>query len=346
LPIVSEQELIKDISEKKFSNVYLLFGNDTYLIEYYSKKLSSLTCTGDPFFNLQKFENGASLQEIYDAVKQYPMMADSKCVVLSDFDYKKAEKSEFDKLCNLIGEVEDGCVLLLVFNSMEFDAKREAKPKKLVSLVEKSGGKVVCLDHRDKYKLSKMLINGAAKRNCELASVEANYLVDTVGEDISLLKNELDKLCAFVQNGKITKETIDNVCIKSVESTVFNYAKFISNGELSKALAALDEMFFMRIEPLVILHTVSSVYIDMYRVLATEKSGISLKDLASDFDYKSKMFLLDKAKLNLKRFDVNKLDKSFECLLNADKTLKSFSCDDRQLLEKLTVKLTMILWGE
>jgi len=344
--ILNEVTLIKDISDKKLSNVYLIYGNDSFLKEYYTNKLSNMACTGDPFFNLQKFENGVMLQEVYDAVKQYPMMADSKCVLLSDFDFQKAEKSEFDKLCSLIGEVENGCVLIISFLSMEFDAKRDSKAKKLLSAVEKSNGAVVCLDHRDRYKLSKMLISGASKRGCELDGNNANYIIDLVGEDILILQNELNKLCSFVMSGKIDKTVIDNVCIKSIEATVFTYAKYISNGDLSKALSTLDEMFFMRIEPLVILHTVSSVYLDMYRVLIAERNGVPLKQLAEDFDYKSKMFLLDKAKQNLRRFDIEKLNKSFELLLCTDKKLKSFSVDERQILEKLTVELTSILWGE
>ena len=75
-----EEKLSEEIRQKKLSNVYIIYGNDTYLKEYYCDKLISLSYSGDPFFNFQKFGYDAVIQDIYDAVNQFPMMADSKCV--------------------------------------------------------------------------------------------------------------------------------------------------------------------------------------------------------------------------------------------------------------------------
>lgn len=78
MSFVYEDALKKDISAKDFAPVYLIFGDDAYLKSYYKDALSKKAYGGDPFFNLQKFESNVDLQEVFDAVNQFPMMADKK----------------------------------------------------------------------------------------------------------------------------------------------------------------------------------------------------------------------------------------------------------------------------
>jgi len=343
---VNEESLQNDIRKKQLSNVYMLYGNDLYLKKHYLDKLSDMAYSGDPFFNLQRFESGSDLQEVYDAVKQYPMMADSKCVVLDNYDFSKSDKKDFEKLCTVISEVESGCVFILKFDTVDVDYKKDSKSKKLIDTVEKAGGKAVCLDHRAVPVLAKMLAKSAVKHGCNLSDTDARYMINMVGEDLNVLSNELQKLCFFCGSGDITKEVIDKICIKNIDSSFYDFVAMIVAGNVSGALSILDDMFFMRIEPFVILSSVSSVYIDMYRVYEGNKAQVKRGDIAKDFDYKSRAFVLDKASNNLKKFDFDKLNKSFECLLSTDYALKSFGADARQKLEEMTVKLTLILWGD
>ena len=74
---------------------------------------------------------------------------------------------------------------------------------------------------------------------------------------------------------------------------------------------------------------------------------MSLNEIADTFGYKNNKFLLEKAQNNIKKFDFNKFNLSFEALCEADKGLKSFGTDARIVLEKLAVKLGYIaLKGE
>ncbi len=343
MALIFEDALSKEISSNRFSNAYLLFGDDSYLKKFYADKISEKSYGGDPFFNLQKFDGNADLQDVYDAVNQYPMMADTKCVTLTDYDFEHASKSDFDKLCDLLSDNTDGCVFIVRFDSIEFDDKRNAKAKKLISAVEKGNGKAVKLDHRKGTALVKMLTSGAIKRNGNMSDNVARYLIEIVGDDISTLKNELDKLCFFANGKEISKETVDFICVKSVESSVYEYVKQIIACDVSGALKQLDNMFFMHIEPMIILYTASAAYVDMYRVFTAQNCGKTTADIAKDFGYKNKAFVLERAKTDLKKMSREKLIFSFEALLDADKKLKSFGVEPRTVLEQLTVKLIFII---
>lgn len=344
MSIVYEEQLRKDISGKHFAPVYLIFGDDTYLKNHYKDTLAKKSSDGDPFFNLQKFEGDIELQEVFDAVNQFPMMANRKSVVLSDFDITHCSQSDFDRLLELIAVANDTCVLVICFDSIDFDAKRGTKEKKIISAVEKVGGTIAEINHRSITALIKMLADGAKKRGCNLSEIAARYLIEVSGTDLSTLKNELDKLCAFVGSGDISKEVVGQIAVKSIDSSVYEYVKQIIAGDVSTAIKMLDDMFFMRIDPMAILSVTASSYVDIYRAHTANIKGAKKDDIATDFKYpKNKLFLIDRAMQNLKKFNSTKLRLSLEAIAEADKSLKSFGAEPRAVLEQLTVKLVYII---
>lgn len=341
MPTIFEDELRRDISSKRFAPVYLIYGDDSYLKNHYKDTISQKASSGDPFFNLQKFTADADLQEVFDAVNQFPMMAERKSVVLSDFDFTQGD---FDRLLELVSNANDTCVLIVCFDTVEFDSKKGNKEKKLISAVEKVGGKCAEINHRSITALVKMLSDGAKKRGCNFGEIACRHLIEISGTDLSTLKNELDKLCAYVGNGDITKDTVDKIALKSVDASVYEYLKQILAGNVSSALTQLDDMFFMRIEPMIILSVTASSYVDIHRAYTANVKGTTKADIAADFKYpKNKLFLIDRAVQNLKKFNSAKLRLSLDAIAQADKSLKSFGADPRTILEQLTVKLVYIL---
>lgn len=343
MAIAFEDNLKKNIASGQFLPVYILFGDDGYLKKNYADKISKKIADPDDIFAFSKFTADCDLQDVYDAVMQLPITTDKKCVLLEDYDFEHCAKSDLDKLCDLLADTPDTAVLILRFESVDIDVKKSTKFKRLVSSAEKSGGMAVQLNHRTSAELVKMLCDGASKRGCRMDTGVARYLIETAGEDINLLRNELSKLCFFVGEGNITKETVDKVCIKTVEASIFNLSKHILACDVQGALSTLDELLFMRIEPMAILYTVSGIYIDMFRVYSAKSAGKTVKDVSEAFAYKNKAFLLDKAANNLRKFDFKKLNLSLEALMEADNRLKSFGADERIILEQLLIRLIFII---
>ena len=343
MAIVYEESLKKNISADKLLPVYLLFGQDGFLKKNYSNKILKLVTEPDDFFNCQKFTGDSDLQEVYDAVLQIPFAADKKYIEICDFDFEKCSKSDFDRFCELILEVPDTTVLVIRFDNLEVDSKKSAKFKKIVAATEKVGGIAACLDHKGMAELVKMLCDGAAKRGCRFEQSAARYLIETAGQDIELLKGELDKLCAFANGGQITKETVENISPKTIEASVYNLSKYILDCDVSSSLKILDELFFMRVEPMIILSTISSVFVDMMRVFCAKTDGATKREVDEIYSYKNRAFLLDKAETNLRKFDKNKLTLSLNALTVADNSLKSFGADSRIVLEQLVVRLIYII---
>ncbi len=341
MPTVYEDELRSDIKNRSFAPVYLIYGDDSYLKNHYKDTLAKKASDGDPFFNFQKFEGDTDLQEVFDAVNQFPMMAERKSDVINDFDFSKGD---FERFLDLISNANETCVLIICFDAVPFDAKKGNKEKKIISAVEKNAGKCAEINHRTIGAIIKMLSDGAKKRGCVFGDRACRHLIEIVGLDLNTLKNELDKLCAYVESGDISKEIVEQIVVKSIDASVYDYVKQIFAGDISGALRQLDDMFFMRIEPMAILSVTASSYVDIYRAYAANIKGVTKSDIATDFKYPhNKLFLIDRAQQSLKKFDNTKLQLSLECIAEADKSLKSFGYDAHNVLEQLTVKLVYIL---
>ncbi len=343
MAVINEDVLKKEISSKTLANSYMLFGDDSFLKKHYSDILVKKSFSGDPFFNFHKFESFVDLQDVYDAANQMPMMSDSKCILLLDYDFEHATKTDFERLCELLVDNSEFSKIILKFDSVDVDIKHSARAKKLISSIEKGNGRAVQLNHRTPQALTKILCDAAAKRGCVLKSNVALYLVQSVGEDLNILRSEIDKLCAFTSQGEITKETVDLVCIKTIEGSVYNYVSEIINGNVSNALNILDDMFYMRMEPIAILYTVSASFIDMLRVFTAQRDGVKIPEIASTFGYKNRAFVLDKASYNFKKLDSKRLFACLDTLLEADTKIKNSKTDSKIILEELTVKLIYII---
>ena len=343
MAVINEETFKSRIKSQNLAPAYIILGDDGYLKKMYVEKLTKMTADKDDIFNYCRFDADCDLQEVYDFVWQLPMMADKKCAVLCDYDFEHCSKTDYEKLLSLVSDGCDTAVLILWFDSIEIDVKKSVKFKKLMSAAEKCGGAAVELNHRRAPELVKMLTEGAAKRGCKMDAAAARYLVEIAGEDINILVNELDKLCNYLPNSEITKATVDYVGTKTPEASAYNLSKQIFARQSGEALKTLDELFFMRFEPMMILYAVASPYIDMYRLYALKKGGGGKKDVLELYGYKGREFLIDRAEQNLRIFDFKKLTLSFDALVDADRMLKSYGADERTVLEQLIIRLIYIV---
>ncbi len=338
---VSEEILRKEIQKGKIKPVYLLFGDDSYLVNHYSSLIVKKTISPNDPFNYHHFEGDINCENIVNACNQMPMMADKKCVVVDDFDISKASKDDMDNLFAVVGDPSEDCVLIFKFDGVQFSEKGKNEAA-LISRCEKGGGMAVSLNHRSKAALSSMLSKGAAKRGVKLPDSVSKYLIESVGEDINVLSRELDKICAFVKTGDVSKETVDKVCTKTVDASVYDYVDVVVEGNATSALKLLDGMFYMHFEPYVILFWVCSRYTDIYRVYSASKQGKPISQVSSDFNYGKKAFVLDRLKKKVTNLDFDTVKKSMDILVETDNKLKLNGADARTVLEEMTVKLCYI----
>lgn len=342
MALIGENELKAQLKANEFSNVYMFYGEEGYLKEYYVKKLKAAVV--EPAFadfNLHEYEGrDTSITEILQDAEMLPMMAERSFLLVHDYPLDKSS-NDLEELKAFFKDVPDTCVLVFWFDSIEIDEKKNSKWKTIIKQFDKAGS-AVRLEKRTEGDLVKLLISYAKKRNCAIDSQNARYLISVVGNDIKSLFNELDKICAYSSNGNITKENIDNLATKSLQARVFDLSKNILNGNSDMAYTILNNLMAQKESEIAVLSVMASCYIDMYRVKCAKAAGESEMNVGEYFSYKGREFLLRNAARDSRSLSFEGLRQSIDVLSQADEMLKSSTVDNRVILEEAIAKLLML----
>ena len=328
---------LKDTIKQGGANLYVLYGAETYLVEQYARLIARQTVEeGFDAFNLHRFDGQeVDAAQLEDAVEALPLMSDRKCVLVRDYDVAP----EHERVMKLTAQVPDSCVLVFWYVSAQPDGRKNAW-KEFLKQAEQVGV-VMNFARKDPADAAKMLAAGAKRRGCQLDVADARYLVEQVGNDLNLLLCELEKLCALVGEGAITRRHIDDACPKNLEMRVFDLSKAILRRRADEAYDLLHQLRVRREEPVAILGVLSNAFADLYRAKVAAAGGESAERLAGDFkSYKGKEFRLRNAARDTARIGVTALRECLDVLADTDTALKMGRGDGWVLLEQTVARLT------
>lgn len=356
---LSEQQLGADIKAGKLARVYMLYGEEDFLIRMYSDKLTALAVPEDGReMNYRRYslvpgadkgtrdDRPPASDELSDFVDSMPFFAERKCVLLKNLDPDMLDKDEFEEYIALISDVPETSVVIITRENTEDDPKKfkeklaKAKMKKLIETADRNG--IVCeLNCFTQAKLEGMAIAKCRRAGCELSSENAAFLAESVGGSLSLLQTETEKLCAYKKSGEITRADIDTLVPKRIESNIYDLAKELFAGRAGSALEILNALFVQRVEPVVIMAALSGHFVDLYRA----KQGIAAKksysDAAAALNYGRRAFVMRNAYSAARTLSEEYLADCIAILYNANKLLNSSKADRRQIIEQAIVEIAV-----
>lgn len=337
---LTENELKSQIKSCKLDNLYLLYGEEKYLISHYTNKLIDVALDGTiNDFNFKKFKaSDISVDSLEEFIEVLPFLSSKKCVVVSDLELEKFNVTEIKKLKEIVSKIPETTVLIISQSNIDTSTYKSSKWNSFIKLVEKHGN-AVNFKKLSRLSLEKQIINWAKKLTLNISQNSVEKLIEYCGDDLLNLRSELEKLSAFADNGEITEDDIELLVSKKAEANVFDLTKAVSQNNYDRALKILHVLLEKKEEPVAILSLLASNYIDMYRVKVAKNSGVPTNQIAELFDYKRKEFRLNLASKACDNYSVKDLRKYISFLKEIDLKLKSSKDDNKILLEELLVKI-------
>lgn len=343
---LNRKELKKQINNKDFQNVYLIYGEEKMFVKSDTDYLvTKLMGKEPPEFNYHNFSKDYNMDEIAVAVQVAPFMSEYNCVKVADFDATGCGKSQLEQFIEIIKNIPDTTVLIITMPTLEQDMKKLGDFSKIVTLVKKIG--VVCVINRETdISLARQIIKWADSRDIKIEQADAFKLQEYVGDDLNSIKNELDKLCNYVGDGnQITGAHIDFLVSKRLEANIFNLTDAIVAGDGTKAFNILDVLFYQKEDANDIINVISMAYIDFYRARIGQECGVPMSEIAQEFGYGKREFVLKKASQKTRRISTQKLRDSLDEITQTCSTMRSVSVNQRILVEKLVAKLLVYATG-
>ena len=165
------------------------------------------------------------------------------------------------------------------------------------------------------------------------------YLINCVGEDLQVILNEFNKVCAFSCGEPVTKEMIDITAVKSVEASVFDISASIFSGETDKAYKILNELLRQKTAASAIIGALGSAYVNAYRLKVALNADKTVNDFASQFQYKETKYSFGKISPFVRKSTLSSIRKALNILSEADVKSKSSRISEEMLLTELISKL-------
>ena len=269
------------------------------------------------------------------------MMSARTCVLLKDVPADALAQGDREKLMQILSDIPPTCTVVMWMDTVEVAPKKSAKWRAFLKDVAPYAD-LLALDRRGSADLQKLIRSGAQKRGCSITPQTAGYLVSLVGNDLTLLLKELEKLCAYKGTGEITPQDVDAVAVRTVEAVVFDLSKAMFAADAARALSILAQLFRQKTEPVMILGALIACYVDMYRVKVFTLAGARPEDAAATFNYKGKEFRLRNAARDGRKMSLRDVRSCLEILYRCDTMLKGSGMDAQLLLERCITELMLV----
>lgn len=340
----NEDTMKQHLKTEELLPVYVLYGEESYLVGQYADKLCRRAMDGDDdldSFNLHRFDGlKCSFDEIEDAAEALPLMAERTCVTVRDYDVGTGDAHA--RLIALLEEPNDSCVLIFHYDAVKVSPGKNERWKSFLAAAEKHGA-VVKLDKRTPEEVVRMLVSGAIRRGASMKTDTARMLLEWCGNDLHLLMCELDKLAALADGGEIDRALVEKAATRNLESRVFELSKAILKGQYTTAYEVLHALFAQKEEPIMINGALASAWADLYRVKVAEAAGEQPTAVAAVYaGYKGKEFRLRNAARDASRLSVATLREGLDVLAEADRRLKFTPADNRIVMEETAARLILL----
>lgn len=239
---IDEKELKKQIKDGDFSKAYLIYGEESYLKEFYVGNIVKKLVSGPlQDFNLHKFDGKQeSVDDILKDADLLPMMGDCNVILACDYPFDKSEK-DCKEIKEYLKDIPESTVMIFWYNSISPDFKKGARWKGVEAAFAKYGSSIE-LKKKSEQDLVKLLVSGCKKRGAVLSSANASYLISVSGSDIKTLLNEIQKLSSYADGSEITKDMIDRLAVKCLQSKIYDLSNAVVRGNYEKAYSVLDSL--------------------------------------------------------------------------------------------------------
>ena len=226
---MKELELIfKNIKNKEFLPIYFFHGEEAYYIDIAVKALENDVLTEDEkaFNQTVVYGKDTNYNEILSLAKQYPMMGDKQLIIVKEAQDLKFNDEETKILEKYVENPVESTILVFAHKHKKVDSRKK---------VFKTLDKAKMLFHSESvkdYNLAKWIDDEARNLQIKLAPGISQLLADYLGNDLSRIANELNKMKLVLKDG----EVLDG---KLVETHI-GISKEFNVFELQKALGKKD----------------------------------------------------------------------------------------------------------
>lgn len=335
------QNQLREINSKSFKPVYLVLGNEQYLIEKTKQAFLDSVLEDDEAsmnfgqFNMKETPIDLAVQE----AESFPFFGDKRLVFIHEPYFLTGEKVKNDvehELSQLIKYVENPSdfSIVVIFAPYEKLDKRKKITKSLVKHAE-----TLDVSPMNERELPSYIDSYVGSRGFSFEPRAMDLLIERTNYQLTAIMSELDKLFLFhMDDRKITIETINLLVARSLESNIFNINKYVLNGNVQEAIQSYNDLLKQKQDPIKII----AIMMGQFRLLLQAKilrtQGYQAQEITSSLKihpYRVKLALQQE-----KQFSKELLSTAYRQLIDTDYLIKSGQVESKLQFELFVMRFS------
>lgn len=329
--------LRRQLKDGRLSRCYILYGEESYLREYYLRELRrQVLGTEDNPFNLRQLDGkNLRLEELRDAVDAYPTFGARAMVEVRDADLFPAGDAAAQALISVLQDIPEEICLCFIFDAVEY--KPDRRRKSLMKAIN-AAADIVAFPIQGQSELTKWIRRHFRARERDISEDDAAYLLFLCGSRMDDLANEIAKIAVYARERQVSRSDIDAVAVPVVEAEAFKLADAMAAREYEKAAELMYQLLELSAEPIYLNALIGAQFRKLYAARLVKDAGGSiaaLKDvLNTTGDYMAKQYLRICG-----GFSEARCRKLIRLSAETDYSMKSSGADAADLLRSLFVHL-------
>ena len=319
------------ILEKEFANLYLLVGEEKFLINQYIKLVKDNALTGYfDEFNFFGFENEnaeaartgstVKLDDIEEALEQLPQMSQNTLIIVK---YSKHLEANDKQIAKILENVSKETILIFV----EENIKKISKP--LLAIIEQNGV-VVEFNKQSKADLVKWANMRFAENEKKVEEAALTWLVEVCDRDMYLLSNTIDKLVCATADEVLKFDLVKQLVPVSSEYKIYDLSDKLLSGRAEEVYLLLNDFKQNKEEPVTII---TLLFGQLHAILMIKELREEGYPNPSDFLPANMKWLVGKLYGVASRIDKAKLISTIELCAKYDEDIKNGLMDGYPALE-------------
>lgn len=321
------KNLNEDIKTGIFKSVYLLYGEEEYLVRLYKNRIKKAVLPEDDTMNFSRYEGkGISVPELIDQAETMPFFADHRLILIEKSGFFKEACEE---LAAYIPEIP--AETILVFAETEVD-----KRGRLYKAVAKKGSAVE-MKRQDIRSLKTWVLGKLKREGKEIRQDALDLFLEKAGDDMENIETELEKVLCYTYGERgISARDVEAVCTVTTENRIFEMIRAMADKRQKQALGLYYDLLALKEAPLRILALIARQYNQMLAVKDMGNTGMDYGRMADRMGLNP--YVVKKVLSQTGKYTLEELKSAVADCIEAEESVKTGKMGDKMAVEMLIVK--------
>ncbi|HCC07447.1 MAG TPA: DNA polymerase III subunit delta [Clostridiales bacterium] len=272
-------EVLDDIKSNSIKSIYFFHGKEKFLANFYITRLfEAMLDKATKDLNYDVFDDKtANIERISESMETLPVFAEKRVVYLKNVGlFEKKMKTLTGKLTEMMKKIPNTTCLIIEEETFEKGQRDFNDCFKDLNLC-----RVVNCETQKENILVKWIQKKFTEKGKSIDIKTATYMLRKVGTDMNNIMSEIEKLSSFkISEDNIKMKDIDEVCIESIDSKIFDLLEYIGLKNIAKAMEIYTNLIHMQEPVQRILYMIAKQFMLISDTKMLVESDISTDEIS------------------------------------------------------------------